>query len=101
MIPINAGVHARERNGRVTQRCHNSPDGKRGYRVRVTSRTGSVRRILKKLFELSPASGEDCWLSLARGGLATGVHEMGGGGGADGKARIERMCIALLMSKNL
>ena len=30
---------------RVTQRCHNSPDGKRGYRVRVTSPTGSARRI--------------------------------------------------------
>ena len=80
---INAGVHARGRNGRVTQRCHNSPDGKRGYRVRVTSRTGSARRIwgiLKKLVELSPASEEDGWLSLAGRGLATGAHEMGGGG---------------------
>ena len=27
---------------------------------------------------MSPASGEDGWLSLARGGLATGAHEMGG-----------------------
>ena len=27
---INAGVHARARSGRVTQTCHNSPDGKRG-----------------------------------------------------------------------
>ena len=45
---INAGV----RSGRVTQRCHNSPDGKRGYRVWMTSRTGSARRIwgiLKKV----------------------------------------------------
>ena len=52
LFNINAGVHARGPSGRVTQRCHNSPDGKRGYRVRVTSRTGSARRIwgiLKKL----------------------------------------------------
>ncbi len=27
---INTGVLARARSGRVTQRCHNSPDGKRG-----------------------------------------------------------------------
>ena len=31
-----------------------------------------------QLVELSPASEEDGWLSLARGGLATGAHEMGG-----------------------
>ena len=51
---MNAGVHARGRSGRVTQRCHNSPDWKRGKRVRVTSRTGSERRIwgiLKKSVE--------------------------------------------------
>ena len=48
-------VFARTRSGRVTQRCHNSSDGRRGYRVRVTSRTGSARRILvdlKKSVEL-------------------------------------------------
>ena len=48
---INAGVHTLARSGRVTQRCHNSPDEKRGYRVRVTSCTGSARKalgILKK-----------------------------------------------------
>ena len=78
---INAGVHAHGRNGRVTQRCHNSSDGKRGYRVRVTSRTESARRIwgiLKKWVELSPAWGDDGWLSLARGGLGQVSHEMGG-----------------------
>ena len=42
---VNAGVHARGRNGLVTQRCHNSPDWKRSYRVRVMSRTGSAQRI--------------------------------------------------------
>ncbi len=47
----------RGRSERVSQRCHNSPDGKRDYIVRVTSRTGSARRIwgiLKKLVALSP-----------------------------------------------
>ena len=29
------------------------------------------------LVELSPASGEDGWLSLAHGGLATGAHVLG------------------------
>ena len=38
-------THVHGRSGRVTQRCHNSPDVKRGYRVRVTSCTGSARRI--------------------------------------------------------
>ena len=55
--------------GRVTQRCHNSPDGKRGYRVRVTSRAGSVQRIwgiLKsQLVELSSGS-EDGWICALR-----------------------------------
>ena len=32
-------------SGRVTQRCHNSPNGNEGYRLRVTSRTRSARRI--------------------------------------------------------
>ena len=82
----------------------------------MTSRTGSVRRILgilKKVsgvvtwhrtrrVELISASGEGGWLSLARGSLGQVSHEMGAGGcWADDKARIERMCIALLMSKNL
>ena len=51
----------------------------------MTSCTGSVRGgfggIWKKsqLVELSPASGDDGWLSLARGGLATGEHVVGEG----------------------
>ena len=56
-------------------------DEKRGYRVRVTSRTGSARRIWgiwRKLVELRPAPGEDGWLSLARRGLGLVSHEMGG-----------------------
>ena len=42
----------RARSWHVTQRCHNNPDGKWGYRVRMTSRTGSAWRIwgiLKKV----------------------------------------------------
>ena len=39
-------VFTRALSGRVTQRCHDSADGKRSYRVRVTSRTGSSRRVL-------------------------------------------------------
>ena len=35
--------------------------------------------ILKKSVELRPASGEDGWLSLARGGLGQVSHGMGGG----------------------
>ena len=35
--------------------------------------------ILKKSVELRPASGEDGWLSLARGGLRLVSHEMCGG----------------------
>ena len=48
----------------------------------MTSHTRSVQRILRfwksQLVELSPASGEDGWLSLARGGLGQVSHEMGG-----------------------
>ena len=51
-----------------------------------------------QLVELRPASGEDGWLSLAHGGLGQVSHEMGE---PDGKERIERMYISLLMSKNL
>ena len=74
---INVGVHARTRSGRVIQRCHNSPAGKRGYRMRVTSRAGSARRILgilkKSVRELSwVLPQEDGWLSLARRSQASG-----------------------------
>ena len=41
---------------------------------------------------MRPASGEDSWLLLARGGFGLVSHEMGG---VDKKARIERMCISL------
>ena len=75
-------------------------DRKRGYRGRMTSRTGCTQGILgiwSKLGELRLDTGRDGWLSLAREGLGQVPHEMGG---ADEKARIERLCLSLLMSKN-
>ena len=51
-----------------------------------------------QLVELSSASGEDGWLSLARRSQASS-HVAGatrvGSGGADGKVIIERLCISL------
>ena len=79
-------MHARNR--RVTQRCHNSPDGKQGYRVQVTSQTGSAWRILG-ILKKSVSWVEFC---LGRRRLAFAClpkpgqwplwrvpHEMGGG----------------------
>ena len=74
---INTGVYVRTRSGRVTQRCHNSPDGKRGYRVRVTSRTGSARRILGILKK--SVSRVETWTPNEKGWLSLRqvLHEMG------------------------
>ena len=97
---INAGVHACTQSERVTQRCHNSPDGKRGYRVRVTSRTASTQRILGILKKVS-------WVEFCLGrrrltfACSQGPWQVSHAWEADEKARIERMCISLLMSKNL
>ena len=98
---INAAVHARGQSGRVTQRCHNNPDGERGYRVQVTSCTGSERKIwgiLKK----SVSWVEFC---LGRRQLAFACSPKPGqwpyGGyhtcwwGVDGKVIIERLCTSL------
>ena len=82
---INTGVHARARGADVSRRYVTiARDGKRGYRVHVTSLTGSAQRILevwRKWVELRLDTGRDSWLSLARGGLGQVSHEMGGGGG--------------------
>ena len=59
-----------------------------------------VRRIwgiLKRSVSWVLLSEEERWLSLARRDFGQVSHEMGWG--ADEKARIERMCISLLMSK--
>ena len=55
---------------------------------------------LRKVSELSFCLGRRKLSFGARRGLAAGVTR-GGGGGADGKVSIERLCITLLMSKNL
>ena len=64
----------------------------------MTSYTGSVRGgfggDFEKVSELSPASEEDSWLSLARRGFFAGATR-DGGGGADGKVIIERLFISL------
>ena len=39
---------------------------------------GGFWEFWRKLVELSSASEEDSWLSLAHGGFATGAHEIGG-----------------------
>ena len=56
-------------SGHVTQRCHNSPDGKQ--------RLASANDIT--WVEMRPASGEDSWFSLARGDLRGGCHTCWGG----------------------
>ena len=64
----------------------------------MTSHIGSARRGFWGFWkrQLSSASGEDAWLSLARrsqaSGLVAGTTRVGG---ADGKVIIERLCISL------
>ena len=92
-------------SGRVTQRCHNSPDVKRRIAsandITHRKRAEDFGRFWKsQLVEMRPASGGDGWLSLARGDLCGGCQTCSGGG-ADEKARIERLCLSLLISKNL
>ena len=59
---INTGVHARARNGRVTQRCHNSPDGKRGLQS-----VGDVAPEARRIFGiLKKVSGVESCLGRRR-----------------------------------
>ena len=72
-------------------------DGKRGQAGAndVTHRKRAEDfRNLKKVsrVEMRPASGEDGWLSLARGGLGQMSHETGGG--QMKKNSIERLCLS-------
>ncbi len=85
---IGARVSARGRSGRVTQRCHNSPDGKQGYRVRATSRTRSARRIFEIWKKVSSVESKTLNEKGRLSGLAEtrricalrAPHKMGGGG---------------------
>ena len=57
---------------------------------------GGFWEFWRKLVELSSASGEDGWLSLACWSQASGlVAGATGVAGADGKVIIERLCISL------
>ena len=93
---MSAGVHAHAQSGRVTQRCHNSPDGKRGLRsandgsvcggfggFEKSSYLGSWLGRRRLTFACSPKPGQ--WPC---GRCRTCF-------GADGKASIERLCISL------
>ena len=55
----------------------------------------------RKSVELSSASGEDSWLSGLAEARPVALCRVRMWFGADGKVSIERMCISLLMSKNL
>ena len=83
---MSAGVHALARSGRVTQRCHNrNPRWETGLGsandVTYRKRAEDLGRFEKgQLVELSPASGEDGWLSgLAEAWRIRAPHELGGG----------------------
>ena len=84
--------------GRVTQRCHNSPHWKWGYGVRVTSRTGSARRIWgisKKVREFKTRRRTrrfNFWGSLRRDKFARrgGRTRLG----PDEEASIKRLCLS-------
>ena len=52
-----------------------------GWRHAPEARGGFWGFWKSQLVELSPASGEDGWLSLAHGGLAADMHLWWGGGG--------------------
>ena len=79
---INTGVHARVCRADMSLRDITIAwDEKRGYRVRMMSRTRSAQRILgiwRKLVELRLDTERDGWLSLAREALWQVPHEMGG-----------------------
>ena len=96
---INTGVHTRVRRADVSLRDVTiARDEKRGHRLRMTSRTGSARRILgiwRKLGKLRLDTKRDGWLSLARRDLCSGCHTRWRWGGADEKAGIETLCLSL------
>ena len=88
--------------GHFNQRCHNSPRWETGLHsaneLTHRKRSEDFGRFWKsQLVELRLDTGRDGWLSLASGGLGKVSHEMGGGG-ADEKARIERLCLSLSLS---
>ena len=77
-----------------------SRDGKQGYKVRVTSRTGSARRIWgisKKLWRVETRRRRrrfDFWGSQRRDEFARYGRRTDGGVGADEEANIKRLCLS-------
>ena len=77
-------VLTRVRGGYVIDRCQNKNPIERltsgcEWRHAPEARARKILEILKKsVAELSPASEENGWLSLARGGLGEVSHEIGG-----------------------
>ena len=72
-----------------------------GWRHAPEARWGFWGFWKSQLVELSSAPGEDGWLSLARRSQASDLVAGFTRVFAVEKARIERMCISLLLSKNL
>ena len=101
---ISTGVRARAlaRNERVTQRCHSSLRWKTGLQSanNVTQRKRAEDfENLKKVRELRLDTGRERLTFACSQRPWAGVTR--DGGGAAEKARIEKFCLSLLMSKNL
>ena len=95
------------RNGRVTQKCHKSPRWETGlqsaYDVTHRKHAGDLGNLKKvSRVELSPASEEDGWVSLARGGLVQVSHEIVGGWGCRWKSQTRKIVpLSLYVEKPL
>ena len=86
-------------SGHITQRCHNSPDGKwrlvSANDVMHRKRAEDFGRFWKSQWvEMRPTPGEDGWFLLACGDLCGGCHTCWGGGPPDERAIIERLCFS-------
>ena len=96
-------VFSRAQSGRVTQRCHiRNPRWETGL---GSANDVTHRKRAEDLGDFEKVSWVESCLGRRRLTSACSRRPCDGcarvGGGTDGKARIERMCISLLMSKNL
>ena len=83
-------MRARARSGRVTQRCHNSPRWKMGL---ASANNVTHRKRAEDFCRVETSLGRRrLAFASSRGFVAGAAWD---GGGADEKARIERMCISL------
>ena len=101
---INTGVHARAQSGRVTQRCYNSPRWEWGLQSTgdVTHRKraedlGNLKKVSRVETRHRKKTVDFRLIAEALGRCRTSCF----GWGADKKARIEGLCLSLLISKNL